>query len=247
VIHVRRNHGVLDLPATGQDPGPPIVIAPGWGEGVLGWRRPALALAELTGCRVIVIASPGWSQSTTWRGRPHRKLHRRANHFLNVLRQLGVSDCVALGHSMAGNYLTEAVATNPARFIRMILLNPSGFMPDKFPALVGRLVYKVALSAVYAAPRPRLWLPTLTAYLDGGLYCLRNPFALVEGMEVAHTKAATGLKVPGLIVLSQGDVLYPPRRVGVPAVMTPKYVPGSHDPQYDAEAFSELIGELLLA
>ena len=56
---------------------------------------------------------------------------------------------------------------------------------------------------VYAIVRPRLWVSTLTALLEGMAYPLRNPFALSEGYEVAKVVTAMPDGMPTLVVLAR--------------------------------------------
>jgi len=243
---VRRHYGVLDIPATIEEPGPPIVIAPGWGEGLWGWRRSARAIAELTGSRVVVISAPGWSN--VWFMVGGEMLRRNAHHTLSQMERLGIDGAVGLGHSLAGIYLPMAATMSPMRFSRLILICPSGFMgPESFWTLVGRLLKKTWLSIVYAIPRPRLWAPTLMALLEGAIYPLRNPSALREGYEAAKLQTALPDGVPTQIALARGDVLNIPGRISAPPAVKVTIIEGPHDPQYDAIGFSKLIGDLLLA
>jgi pimeloyl-ACP methyl ester carboxylesterase len=239
-----RRDGVLDIPASRNDTKPSIVICPGWGEGLRGWRQTATQLAETTGRRVVVIAAPGWRQFSLRHLRPSKSLDRLADNVCRQIDRLGLAGAIGLGHSMAGVYLSKAAAQDTTRFSRLILACPAGFIDrDSFWPLAGRLFQKAGQSIIRARKQPQLRGSTRIALQEGFFYPLRNPFAVLEAIALPAARAEPFPDT--LVLLAEEDSIYPRDRMVIPPGFAQKSIPGPHDPQYDAVEFSNFIAALL--
>ncbi len=241
--------GVLDIPPQQNNTNSEaIVIIPGWGEGLWGWRKPAQAIAEVTKRRVIVIAAPSWRE---FRFQPGvaSSLNRLANHVCEVLERLKVRKAIGIGHSMGGYCLALASSQKPELFSQLEFICPSGLMEnDKLLHLACRLGKKVGLSLPYALFHRQILASTLIAQAEGLWYIARNPYAIREAIEVAGVaiENLVSIGIPARVILAQDDAIYPAHRQIVPNHWPSHTVEGQHDLQYDSQGFALLIQELLL-
>ncbi|ONI92397.1 alpha/beta hydrolase [Saccharothrix sp. ALI-22-I] len=110
---------------TGNDDGPVVMLAHGFGCDQNLWRLVVPALAEK--CRVVLFdhVGAGRSDLSAWDAGPYSTLDAYASDVLDICRELDVRDVVFVGHSVSAMIGVLAVAAEPARFGKLVLLTPS--------------------------------------------------------------------------------------------------------------------------
>ncbi|WP_158842773.1 alpha/beta fold hydrolase [Saccharothrix deserti] len=114
---------------TGNVDGPVVVLAHGFGCDQNLWRLVVPALAEK--CRVVLFdhVGAGRSDLSAWDARRYSTLDAYASDVLDICREicreLDVRDVVFVGHSVSAMIGVLAVAAEPARFGKLVLLTPS--------------------------------------------------------------------------------------------------------------------------
>ncbi|SES33682.1 sigma-B regulation protein RsbQ [Lentzea xinjiangensis] len=118
---VRRNNVVL----TGNETGPAVVLAHGFGCDQNLWRGVVPALAEQ--CRVVLFDHTGCGRSdvSAWSAERYSTLDAYAGDVLDICRELGLRDVVLVGHSVSAMVAVLAAAEEPDRFAGLVLLTPS--------------------------------------------------------------------------------------------------------------------------
>jgi sigma-B regulation protein RsbQ len=109
----------------GRDGGPVVVLAHGFGCDQNMWRLVVPALAEK--CRVVLFdhVGAGKSDLAAWNAQRYSTLDGYASDVLDICRDLDLRDVVFVGHSVAAMIGVLAVAEEPTRFGRLVLVTPS--------------------------------------------------------------------------------------------------------------------------
>lgn len=118
---LRRNNVVV----TGNEAGPAVVLAHGFGCDQNLWRRVVPALAER--CRVVLFdhTGSGRSDATAWSPDRYSDLDGYADDVLAICRELDLRDVVLVGHSVSAMIAVLAANAEPDRFAQLVLLTPS--------------------------------------------------------------------------------------------------------------------------
>jgi sigma-B regulation protein RsbQ len=105
--------------------GPTIMLAHGFGCDQNLWR---LVTARLTPeFRVVLFDHVGSGQSdpAAWEPGRYANLQSYADDILDIVRHLDLRDVVFVGHSVAAMMGVLAVAADPSRFAKLVLVTPS--------------------------------------------------------------------------------------------------------------------------
>ena len=143
---LRRNNVVV----TGNETGPTVMLAHGFGCDQNLWRRVVPQLAER--CRVVLFDHTGCGRSdlTAWSADRYRDLGGYADDILEICRELDLRDVVLVGHSVSAMIAVLAANAEPDRFAQLVLLTPSpryvddgdyrgGFSREDIDELLGAL------------------------------------------------------------------------------------------------------------
>jgi sigma-B regulation protein RsbQ len=109
----------------GLEDGPTIMLAHGFGCDQHLWR---LVEARLESSFRLVLfdhVGCGASDPSAWDPKRYRSLQGYADDILGIVNDLDIHDVTFVGHSVAAMMGVLAVATDPSRFARLILLTPS--------------------------------------------------------------------------------------------------------------------------
>ncbi len=113
-------------------PGDPLLLVHATGFHARCWDQVVAALARRVGRRhVIAIDQRGHGRSDKvdairWREFGH--------DIAEVLRRLDLRHVVGIGHSAGGHAMVEAAALEPARFRRLVLIDPTILAPEHYAA-----------------------------------------------------------------------------------------------------------------
>lgn len=202
------------------------------------WDDVALDLPDQ---RLLMIDMPGHGGSPEpecdW------SLHDCVTMFLRVLDAMGISKCVAVGHSWGAMTTLRAACLHPERFKSLCLLNMPfrkttglrrlGFQVQKLLAAFRSFYAKQAAQALYTpsfmARRPEVakqMEKSVAAKSWRGIARLIDA-VILEPDDARHLIA--NLKVPAVFVVGEQD------SVGIPPVET-LVVPGGHISPHEAPA-----------
>jgi sigma-B regulation protein RsbQ len=109
----------------GSDDAPTIMLAHGFGCDQNLWR---LVVPELLpSFRVVLFdhVGSGAADPTAWDAARYASLQGYAEDILGIVSELDLHDVTFVGHSVASMMGVLAVATDPSRFARLVLLTPS--------------------------------------------------------------------------------------------------------------------------
>jgi sigma-B regulation protein RsbQ len=109
----------------GRDDAPTIVLAHGFGCDQALWR---LVVPELLpDFRVVLFdhVGSGAADPAAWDAERYASLQGYADDILDLLSELDLHDVTFVGHSVAAIMGVLAVATDPSRFAKLVLLTPS--------------------------------------------------------------------------------------------------------------------------
>ncbi len=110
------------------NPGEPILLAHATGFHARCWGQ---VVAQLKGRRVIAIDQRG-------HGRSDKVTQIRWQDFghdlAEVVRRLDLQNVLGVGHSAGGHAMVEAAAREPARFRRLVLIDPTILAPEQYAA-----------------------------------------------------------------------------------------------------------------
>ncbi|WP_336322684.1 alpha/beta hydrolase [Streptomyces lavendofoliae] len=121
-MDIRRRNNVS---VTGREDGPVVVLAHGFGCDQNLWRLVAPALAVDHRVVLFDYVGAGRSDLTAWSAERYSSLDGYAEDVLDVCRELDLRDAVFVGHSVSAMAGVMAVAKEPGRFGRLVLLTPS--------------------------------------------------------------------------------------------------------------------------
>jgi sigma-B regulation protein RsbQ len=123
---------------SGARSGKPMVFAHGFGCDQDMWRLLTPAFADEY--KIVVYDHVGFGQSlrTAWDPVRHRQLSTYAHELLDVIDDLGLSDVVFVGHSVAAMIGVLAAIEAPDRFSDLVLVGPSPcYLNDATTGYVG--------------------------------------------------------------------------------------------------------------
>src|SRR5689334_21353320 len=109
----------------GSDDAPTIVLAHGFGCDQQLWR---LVVPELVpNFRVVLFdhVGSGAAEPAAWDAERYGSLQQYADDILEILSELDLRDVTFVGHSVAAMMGVLAVAADPSRFAKLVLLTPS--------------------------------------------------------------------------------------------------------------------------
>jgi sigma-B regulation protein RsbQ len=109
----------------GADEGPTIMLAHGFGCDQHLWR---LVVPELLmNFRIVLFdhVGSGAADPAAWDAERYGSLQGYADDILEILTELDLRDVTFVGHSVASMMGVLAVATEPSRFAKLVLLTPS--------------------------------------------------------------------------------------------------------------------------
>ncbi|WP_030547199.1 alpha/beta fold hydrolase [Streptomyces albus] len=120
--------GVLarnNVTVTGRSDGPVVMLAHGFGCDQNLWRLVAPRVAEH--CRVVLFdyVGAGKSDPAAWSEKRYSSLDGYAEDVLEICRELDLRQVVFVGHSVSAMVGVLAVAREPERFAKLVLLTPS--------------------------------------------------------------------------------------------------------------------------
>ena len=109
----------------GVEDGPTIMLAHGFGCDQHLWRLVEARLAS--SFRVVLFdhVGSGASDPSAWDPKRYESLQGYADDILGIVHDLDLHDVTFVGHSVAAMMGVLAVATDPSRFARLVLLTPS--------------------------------------------------------------------------------------------------------------------------
>ena len=144
VRHVRLPSGVtLRVLESGEDDAEPILLLHGWGASVYMWRDWFTSLAAL-GRRVIAFDLPGHGLSDKPDNAASYTLPGMAAAVLELMDAEGLQNVDAVSQSMGGTIAVRIATGDPARFRRLVVVNPACFGVVR----IQRLARKVSPPAV---------------------------------------------------------------------------------------------------
>jgi len=103
----------------------PIVLIHGLASN-MGFFRYNIPELERSGFRVIAIDLPGYGRSSKPYGAPY-SLKYFSETVTGLMRHLGLSSAVIVGHSMGGQIALLTALRSPAAVRQLVLLSPAGF------------------------------------------------------------------------------------------------------------------------
>jgi sigma-B regulation protein RsbQ len=119
-VYARNNVRIVGL----QD-GPTVMLAHGFGCDQNLWRLVTERLAPRFRVVLFDHVGAGDSDPSAWSAQRYGSLAGYASDVLDIVRGLDLHDVVFVGHSVASMIGVLAVAEDPSRFAKLILLTPS--------------------------------------------------------------------------------------------------------------------------
>jgi sigma-B regulation protein RsbQ len=110
---------------TGNEAGPTIMLAHGFGCDQNLWRLVAARLRDEFRVVLFDHVGSGNSDAAAWDAARYSSLQSYADDILDIVDELDLTDVVFVGHSVAAMMGVLAVAKDPSRFAKLILLTPS--------------------------------------------------------------------------------------------------------------------------
>jgi sigma-B regulation protein RsbQ len=109
----------------GAEDGPTIMLAHGFGCDQNLWRLVEARLASSFRLVLFDHVGCGASDPSAWNPKRYESLQGYADDILGIVHELDMRDVTFVGHSVAAMMGVLAVATDPSRFARLVLLTPS--------------------------------------------------------------------------------------------------------------------------
>jgi sigma-B regulation protein RsbQ len=116
-----RNNVVI----TGREDGQTVLLAHGFGCDQNMWRLVVPALAERYRVVLFDYVGSGRSDLGSWQADRYDRLDGYALDVLEVCRELDLHDVVFVGHSVSSMIGVLAVAAEPGRFAKLVMITPS--------------------------------------------------------------------------------------------------------------------------
>ena len=216
----------LNVTVTGPEGAPPMVLAHGFGCDQHMWRHVAPAFTDRF--RVVLFDYVGCGGAAAeWDPERYASLDGYASDVTDLVHELDLHDVVLVGHSVSSMIGALAVAREPERFDRLVMIGPSpryiddeeasyvgGFGPEDIDELLG------ALSSNYlgwsAAMAPAIMgngeRPELGEELTAS-FCRMDPAIAQQWARatfLSDNRDDLGLvTVPTLVLQSRQDVIAP--------------------------------------
>ncbi len=128
----------LNVTVTGPVDAQPMVFAHGFGCDQNMWRHVAPAFADRFRVVLFDYVGCGGSDSSAWDADRYDSLHGYAADVLALIRELDLRDVIFVGHSVSSMVGALAVAAEPDRFSRLVMIGPSPrYIDDPRAAYVG--------------------------------------------------------------------------------------------------------------
>ena len=109
----------------GPESGTTVMLAHGFGCDQNLWRLVTARLEDRFRLVLFDHVGSGLSDPTAWDADRYSSLHGYADDILDIVDELDLTDVVFVGHSVAAMMGVLAVAKNPSRFAKLVLLTPS--------------------------------------------------------------------------------------------------------------------------
>jgi sigma-B regulation protein RsbQ len=130
--------GRNNVTVTGRPDGPVIMLAHGFGCDQNLWRLVAPVLAERFQVVMFDYVGSGRSDLSAWDEERYASLDGYADDVLSVCAALDLSDVVFVGHSVSAMVGVLAVAREPQRFAKLVMVTPSPcYIDDPATGYVG--------------------------------------------------------------------------------------------------------------
>jgi len=110
---------------TGQEDGPVVMLSHGFGCDQHLWRLVAGPLAERFRVVLFDHVGAGRSDLSAWSEDRYSTLDGYAEDVVRIVRELDLHDVVFVGHSVSAMIGVLAVAAEPHRFAKLVLVTPS--------------------------------------------------------------------------------------------------------------------------
>ena len=209
--------------------GPALVFLHYWGGSARTWLP---LLARLGGRETVSIDFRGWSRSRNLSG-PF-DLHRLADDTADVIKDIGLSEFVLIGHSMGGKVAQLLAATRPHGLVGLVLVAPGPARPaaEISPEYQARLAHAYDSPESAASARDTvLTATTLPEHLKQQVVAdslasdaeARTEWPL-HGISEDITAETARIDVPTLVVAGEHDRV---ETVGVLRANLLPYVPGA--------------------
>ncbi|OPX13376.1 alpha/beta fold hydrolase [Mycobacterium sp. AT1] len=109
----------------GPESGTTVMLAHGFGCDQNLWRLVAARLEDRFRLVLFDHVGSGLSDPHAWDAERYSSLHAYADDILDIVDELDLTDVVFVGHSVAAMMGVLAVAKDPTRFAKLVLLTPS--------------------------------------------------------------------------------------------------------------------------
>ncbi len=114
-----------NVTSTGQQHGQPLLFAHGFGCDQNMWRFVAPAFEETHRVVLFDHVGAGGSDLRAYSPSKYASLQGYADDVIEICRELGLSDVIYVGHSVAAMIGVVAAVTDPALFSKLVLVAPS--------------------------------------------------------------------------------------------------------------------------
>jgi sigma-B regulation protein RsbQ len=217
----------LNVSVSGPPDGQPIVFAHGFGCDQHMWRYVAPAFESRYRVVLFDYVGCGGSDPSAWDAERYASLEGYAADVLELVRELELHDVVLVGHSVSAMIGALAVAAEPDRFARLVMVGPSPcYVDDPEADYVGGFAQQdidellASLSSNYlgwsAAMAPAIMGNPERPELGGELtdsFCRMDPAVAEQWARatfLSDNRADLGkVGIPTLVLQSRQDVIAP--------------------------------------
>ncbi|MEU3462879.1 alpha/beta hydrolase [Streptomyces sp. NPDC006733] len=223
--------GRNNVTVTGPPDGPVVMLAHGFGCDQNMWRLVVPVLAERFRVVMFDYVGSGRSDLSAWDEQRYASLDGYASDVLNICDELDLSEVAFVGHSVSSMIGVRAVAREPRRFAKLVMVTPSpcyiddpgsgyvgGFSADDIDELLesldsNYLGWSAAMAPVIMGNPDR---PELGQELTNS-FCATDPgmaavFARTTFLSDSRAELAS-VRMPTLVLECAQDVIAP-REVG---------------------------------
>ncbi|GAA3827653.1 alpha/beta hydrolase [Nocardioides panacisoli] len=217
----------LNVSISGAPDGQPIVFAHGFGCDQHMWRYVAPAFEDRFRVVLFDYVGCGGSDSSAWDAERYASLAGYADDVLGLVHELELQDVVLVGHSVSAMIGALAVAAEPERFARLVMVGPSpryvddpgagyvgGFGRQDIEELLGSLSsnylgWSAAMAPAIMGNPDR---PELGAELTGS-FCRMDPAVAEQWARATflsdNRADLAKVSTPTLVLQSRQDVIAP--------------------------------------